>query len=240
MTSWQQVLDSLTATWEKRTQEQAALAEQEKAVFDALPEEEKKRIIALQEETERQEASKRAERVRQEAQEKLFEQKRQWQCRGITPRYFEATWENWIADTPEQKKAVETIKQAWNKNLFINGKNGTGKTHLAMCLAKEGAVYCLLPELFRLVRENLDDEQKTINNFGSCKLLILDEVGRQKGTDFERNLLFEIIDKRWNNMLPTTMIGNLSSKEFSDLCGTAILDRLRPEIVNFTWGSKRG
>ena len=40
-------------------------------------------------------------------------------------------------------------------------------------------------------------------------------------------------------MLPTTIIGNINKLEFENLYGAAILDRLRPEIVEFTWKSKR-
>jgi DNA replication protein DnaC len=173
-------------------------------------------------------------------QQEHEEIKRLWQSKGITPKFFHETWDTWVIETPEQKRAIESVKQAWDRNLFIIGGNGTGKTHLAMCLTKEGATYCLVPELFRTVRENMDREQEVIDEYGNCKLLILDEIGRQKGTDFERNLLFEIIDKRWNNVLPTTIIGNIGQKEFADLCGTAILDRLRPEVIRFEWESKRG
>jgi DNA replication protein DnaC len=108
-----------------------------------------------------------------------------------------------------------------------------------MCLVKEGATYCSAAELFRTVREDMSIEQETIDHYGECGLLILDEAGRQKGTDFERNLLFEIIDKRWNNMLPTMIIGNLNKHEFANLYGQATVDRLRPELVELNWNSKR-
>jgi len=212
--------------------EEAARIAAEKAEWEALPEEEKQRIISDREKEER-------ERERMQAEKEREEQIAEWRSRGVTPRFYDATWENWRAETPEQESVLEEIKQAWKKNLFIIGGNGTGKTHLAMCLAKDGGTYCLVPELFRTVRENLNIEQKTIDDYGECKLLILDEVGRQKGTDFERNLLFEIIDKRWNNMLPTTIIGNISKKEFIELCGAATLDRLKPKSIEFTWKSKR-
>jgi DNA replication protein DnaC len=213
----------------KLEKEEAERIARKKAEWDALSEDEKNRIIALREQ----------ELERRRTEEERNELIREWQSRGIPPRFYDATWENWKAETPEQKKVLEKVKQAWKKNLFIVGGNGTGKTYLAMCLAKDGATYCLTPGLFRTVRENLNIEQETIDEYGTCKLLILDEVGRQKGTDFERNLLFEIIDKRWNNMLPTTIIGNINKREFADLYGTAIVDRLRPETVEFTWGSKR-
>jgi DNA replication protein DnaC len=218
-----------------------------KAAWDALPEDEKNRIITLRE-REKQKiemmlAAKR-ERMQAERERMLAEMERdrmirEWRNRGITPQFYDASWENWKAETPEQKKVLEKVRQAWKKNLFLIGGNGTGKTHLAMCLAKDGATYCLTPELFRTVRENQNIEQEMIDEYGTCELLVLDEAGRQKGTDFERNLLFEIIDQRWNNRLPTTIIGNIDKKEFADLYGLAVLDRLRPETVEFTWGSMR-
>ena len=215
--------------WKKEETERKA---QEQAKWDALPEEEKQQILA-QREAERLEHEKRkAEREREE-------QINKWKKNGIPPRFYDETWDTWIADTPDKQKAKEIVRQAWAKNLFIIGNNGTGKTHMAMCLVKEGATYCKTAKLFRIVRDDLKLEQKTIDNYGSCKLLILDEAGRQKGTNFERDLLFEIIDRRWDNMLPTTIIGNIDKKEFADLYGLATLDRLRPETVVFNWGSKR-
>ena len=235
----QEYKDFINNFWQKISQseskyikDKAATEAAEQSRWDALPEEEKRRITLEREQEERERKEYRARQERKDLED-------EWNRHGVTPRFYEATWENWRADTPEQKKALETIRQAWDKNLFVIGGNGTGKTHLAMCLAKDGATYCLLPELFREVRENMDKEQAIIDRYGESRLLILDEVGRQKGSDFERNLLFEIIDKRWNNFLPTTIIGNIGQKEFADLCGMAILDRLRPVVIKFDWESKR-
>jgi DNA replication protein DnaC len=200
-------------------------SEEEKAKWDSMPDEEKDRI--LEEQRRKDEAEKR---------ETLISS---YKARGIAPRYYDAEWENWVADTPAKKKAVDNIKKAWSTNLFLCGKSGTGKTHLAVCLAKDGATYRRLPDIFREVRLDMDSEQEIINRYGSAKLLVIDEVGRQKFSPFEMNLFFEIIDKRWNNILPTTLITNLDEKEFSSEYGTAIADRLRPVMVRFTWESRR-
>jgi DNA replication protein DnaC len=229
---WAEKRARLEETFAEREKEQAEEDARKKAEWDALPEDEKQRITAEREREEREHEKVQAE-LEREAQIE------EWKRRGIPPRFYDVTWESWIAETPEQKSVLEKVKQAWNKNLFIVGKNGTGKTHLAMCLVKEGATYCEVPKLFRKVREDLSVEESTIQFYGNRKLLILDEAGRQKGTDFERNLLFEIIDKRWKNMLPTTIIGNINKKDFADLYGTAVVDRLRPEIVELNWRSKR-
>ena len=222
---------------------------QEKAEWEALSEQERQDILE-----ERERLAK--EREIKEQAEQRRRQLENWKRRGITKRFFDAEWDNWIADTPEKEKALRNAKTAWETNLIFSGSNGTGKTHLAMCLAKDGATYRRLPDIFREVRSSYEDvsryipsanlaiygssESEILDRYGECKLLVIDEIGRQKFSDFELNLFFEIIDRRWNNVLPTTIITNLTVHEFSELYSVAILDRLRPVEVDFNWESMRG
>ena len=221
----------------------------EKAEWEALPEQERQAIL---EERERLAKEQEARELAEQHQRQL----ENWKRRGITKRYFEANWDNWIANTPDKEKAKRNAKTAWETNLIFSGSNGTGKTHLAMCLAKDGATYRRLPDIFREVRSSYNDvsryipsanlairgesESEILDYYGECKLLVIDEIGRQKFNDFELNLFFEIIDRRWNNILPTTIITNLTVSEFSELYSAAILDRLRPVEVDFNWESMRG
>jgi DNA replication protein DnaC len=197
----------------------------EKAEWDALPEEERRRVLD--------------ERQKVEDAEKQRELIATFKSKGIPPLFYDSTWENWEANTPDKKKALEAVRRAWRTNLFLAGKAGTGKTHLAMCLTKDGATYRKISSIFREVRSNFDSEQEIINSYGNVKLLIVDEVGRQKFSPFEMNLFFDIIDERYNNILPTTLITNMDEKEFIAEFGTAIVDRLRPSIIRFNWKSYR-
>jgi DNA replication protein DnaC len=199
---------------------------EQQAAYDALPEAEKQRL--LDEERRKEETEKH---------ERLITSYREM---GITPKFYDEYWDTWVADTEDKKKAFTIVKdRAWRTNLFFFFLSGTGKTHLAMCLTKDGAIYRRLPDIFREVRMNLSAEQDVINTYGTVKFLIIDEVGRQKFTPFEKDLFFEIVDKRWNYELPTTLITNQDEKEFAKEYGSAILDRLRPVIVRFSWESRR-
>jgi DNA replication protein DnaC len=199
---------------------------QKQTEYDALPEEEKQRI--------------RAEERRKEESQKHNELIMFYKAKGIPPKFYPASWDNWICDTEEKQEAFNVVKElAWKTNLFLSGKSGTGKTHLAMCLAKDGATYRRLPDIFREVKSDFNSEQGIIDRYGTLNFLIIDEVGRQNFSPFEKNLFFEIIDKRWNHEVPTTIITNLSESEFLKEYGTAVIDRLRPEIVEFDWESKR-
>jgi DNA replication protein DnaC len=214
-----EVLQNMVAGIEERQRE-------EEERWNALPEEEKQRII--KERRQKEEAEKREALIHS------------YQSKGIPPRFYNVTWENWIQDTEDELKAFNTVKnEAWRTNLFLCGKSGTGKTHLAMCLVKEGAVYKKLLQIFRKVKTDFSAEQSIVDFYGSVKLLILDEIGRQGFTPFEKTLFWDIIDTRWNNLLPTTLITNLDGKEFTAEYGTAILDRLRPVVVRFNWESRR-
>ena len=230
--------DSALSFFEELKKKEAERQAQERAEWEALSDEEKQRIL---DDRERQEKEREAEEQRLQREAQLLKWKRQ----GITKRYFDAEWDNWVADTPEKEKAFKVAKTAWETNLCFTGNNGTGKTHLAMCLTKDGATYRRLPDIFREVREGYnktetENESAILDYYGDRKLLIIDEIGRQKFSPFELNLFFEIIDRRWNNVLPTTIITNLAAEEFSELYGQAILDRLRPVEVRFTWESMRG
>jgi len=165
----------------------------------------------------------------------------EWARRGIPPIHYGSTWGNWIADTPAKRKALEAVRIGARKtNLFLTGRNGTGKTHLAICLAKEGATYRKLRDIGLKVKEDHNQRGAVVRRYGICGLLILDEICmRDKATDFERELFFEIVDMRWGHEKPTTLITNQTPQDFAKEYGTGVMDRLRPLTVAFDWGSHR-
>lgn len=109
--------------------------------------------------------------------------------------------------------------------LFI-GPKGTGKTTLACVMLKEwcDANTGLFTTMFAMSKESHADGTE---KFISPPLLVIDEAGRQMGTEAEKNRIFEIINERYNAERPTIFITNMKKSVFEETMGAAVYDRIQ-------------
>ena len=85
-------------------------------------------------------------------------------------------------------------------------------------------------------------ERKAIGRFYEPDLLILDEVGVQFGSEAEKIILYDIINGRYERVLPTILISNLPEAELGAYLGDRVLDRMSEGggvTLAFDWPSKR-
>lgn len=132
------------------------------------------------------------------------------------------------------------------------GKRGAGKTQLAVELMKDNtarmksALYVSTTEWFMAIkatyRKGSDQtELDVIKQYRKPNLLVLDEYGRRGDTEWENNLLFELLDKRYADMHSTILISNQSSQELIESLGRSLSSRLMETggIVECQWPSWR-
>lgn len=141
------------------------------------------------------------------------------------------------------------------------GDRGNGKTQLAVELMKEmtrnpkykigegihcSAQYITAMNFFMRIKECYAEdaskgERMAIAEFTRPRLLVIDEFGKRPEKDWHQNLLFELIDQRYGNMLDTILIDNRKSKEFVEAVGQSIASRMNEGggIIEATWASFR-
>ena len=122
------------------------------------------------------------------------------------------------------------------KNLIIHGDIGTGKTYLLCVMAqtRNDTQYWRFSDIIRRVKDTFapgatETESKVLNELSRVGVLIIDEIGRQNGSVFEGNFIFDLIDNRYNNCLPTVLCSNLpvnGNPSITTYIGAAAMDRI--------------
>lgn len=176
-------------------------------------------------------------------------------------RHQEKTFDEFYAKTPEQTEAARICREFaqnlsgnYGKSLVFCGKPGTGKTHLAASIAMQAirdqhtVLFITVLKAIRMIKDTWskssdETESQIIQKLVYPKLLILDEVGIQFGSDSEKLLLFDILNERYEQRKPTILISNLTVKEIIEYLGERVFDRLKEDggrSVVFNWESHRG
>lgn len=162
---------------------------------------------------------------------------------NLGERFSKSTFESFLDRNGSEtayKVAVKYMKtfKEWNgESLMLWGEPGNGKTHLAAAivneLSKKGyiVVFQSVPELLQRIRstfnsENKENETQIMRALLECDLLILDDIGAEKTTEWVEEKLFNIIDGRYRKELPTLYTSNLEPKELKNQVGKRSYDRM--------------
>lgn len=134
------------------------------------------------------------------------------------------------------------------RGLYLFGEAGTGKTHLAAKIAKETHLvtkFVKVPALLMNLRANFDGRnshnQEIIDNLSAIPLLILDDLGAEKASDWVAETLYLIIDNRYGNLKPTVITSNFSLTDIGQRLGDRIASRIAEmcEIIKITSPDRR-
>lgn len=183
-----------------------------------------------------QEEDKQRDRlVRLEA---LFKQSR------LGERFKKCTFENFIKRVGTQqayditKDYVENfnIYKRDGKGLLLSSIPGTGKTHLCGAITNKllgnmtSVVFVVVPELLQKIRNTYghgtETEAQIMYGLTECDLLILDDVGAEKKSDWTTEKLFTVIDSRYRNNQPIIFTTNCGSQELKVRIGIRTFSRI--------------
>lgn len=186
---------------------------------------------------------------------------------GLVGRFSRATFDTYSSDLPVQAAALqacqhfaETFKADAGGGLWLIGPPGTGKTHLGSAIVSHVIRHHLrtasihgVHQVMQMLRESFGRTQgagwnepettdELLHRLGNQPLLVLDEIGVARDSEWQREQLFAIVDERYRLERPTVVISNLTVPELKVVLGDRVYDRLREgaRIVPMSWSSHRG
>lgn len=159
---------------------------------------------------------------------------------GFGARFLNKTLDNYETTTEEHILAVS--KCEWfikhlkvSAGLIMVGGLGVGKNHLAAGITREviklskRALKTTVRKLDRAFKESWgnDGEKATLKTFVDPDLLVIDEIGFQRGTKDELLHVGEVCSDRYDAMKPTILLTNVQPQEVAPLIGQRAYDRFK-------------
>ena len=145
------------------------------------------------------------------------------------------------------KEYIYSNDYKYGRGLFLVGRPGVGKTHLAISILKEfytkrgivGLFYDTNNLLFDL-RSTFDGSSSTrelLDEVISTPLLVLDDLGAERLSDWARDILHYIITTRYNDLKPIIITSNIEIEkepkhEGEELLDISLKDRLGMSIAS--------
>lgn len=142
-------------------------------------------------------------------------------------------------------------------SLFLTSPPGRGKSHLAASYVRERLIeqedngcaprFIEVPELLMLIRATYGpggaarSELDILETYGSASLLVLDDLGVEKVTDWTLQTLSVLINRRYHSQGRTIITSNLSIAELSERLSDRIASRIAGmcQVVKMTGPDRR-
>lgn len=162
-------------------------------------------------------------------------------------RFSERTFENFVPT--EQSRKILDFCQSWvasyrphTKGLYLYGRVGCGKTHLAVaCMQalkkchQESCVFLVVPEFCDLLKSKFgsgEELQKEFNFFAKAPVLVIDDLGeghKESNGSLSRwtkEKIFTLINYRYENQLTTIVTSILDPFSLGNVIGLPARSRL--------------
>ena len=183
------------------------------------------------------------ERIKQEEEhrEKMLQIEQMRQNSLIESKFKNATLENFRQTKQNEKlwkmtkRYIEEFQAMYEENqgLLLWGPVGTGKSFAAACIANEllaRMTTVIMTSFVKILQDIFQtDEAPYLEKLNKAKLLIIDDLGTERNTDYSLEKVYSVIDSRYRVGKPLILTTNLSMREMmeeQDIRYKRIYDRI--------------
>ncbi|RME57531.1 MAG: AAA family ATPase [Caldilineae bacterium] len=129
--------------------------------------------------------------------------------------------------------------------LVLMGPSGRGKTHLAAAIANRqrehgqtDAMFVVVPDLLDYLRAAFNPQavipyDRRFEEVKKAPLLVLDDLGVESATPWAREKLFQLLNYRYNAVLPTVITTSAAPNEIEPWLRTRMFDQTRCTVCVF-------
>lgn len=160
----------------------------------------------------------------------------------IPERYQDATVTepgviDWVRDVVAVAAGGRTSQPVvvTGPSLLLLGPTGTGKTHQAFgalrALSLSGAacrwVFSTAADIYAELRPRPRvDSEKEFDRYAKAGLLVIDDLGAAKGSEWTEEVNYRLINHRYSHKLPTLFTSNVPPKDLGSALGERVSSRL--------------
>jgi DNA replication protein DnaC len=193
-----------------------------------------------------------------ERENRAMKMQRTFNRSGIRPLHQNCSFENYKIECKGQQDACNAARQYVEDfdssiaSFIFSGKPGTGKNHLAAAICNElllrgkSVLIITVADIMSAMKETFSNRESTeeqlLNDLSNVDLLVIDEIGMQNESRYEKVIINQIVDRRSSSKRPTGMLTNSALDEMNKLLGERVMDRMRlgnSLWVIFNWESYR-
>lgn len=167
---------------------------------------------------------------------------KRWENSNVGKRFKRCSFDTFNAEGHEKQfNLCRQYAERFENNdegygVMLYGTVGTGKTHLAASIGnyivyEHGYDVYFMPftELLNTLKNNMNDKdfiKGFMKRLYNTDLLIMDDLGKEKYTDWAAEQLFSLLDNRYRDCKPIIVTTNYTPQQLSQRVDEAIMSRL--------------